>query len=136
MRDRDVNKLLRAARQRLTSATILRNQAMYLDSMYIAGYAPECALKALILANVVGRQRAAYQREHFRGAIAHDFEYLRALLRRRRVQIPLHVARSLRRIASWSTNLRYEVGLKRAAEADQFLAAAREIVEWVERSLV
>jgi HEPN domain len=135
MRDADVRKFLRAADQRWTSAEILYRNAMHLDAMYLAGYVPECALKALILSRVPGSKHARYLQEHFRGAGAHQYEYLRYLLRTLNVTIPLPISKRLTTIATWSTDLRYEVGLKKAAEAESFLAAAKAVRDWVERSL-
>ena len=108
---------------------------MYLDCMYIAGYAPECALKALLLAHVPAAKRGAYAREEFRGAMAHDYEHLKNLLRKIHVNMPSTVIVTLRKIASWSTDLRYEFGRKKPREATVFLQAAATVVDWVERSV-
>jgi HEPN domain-containing protein len=135
MRDKQVNKLLRAADQRLTAAGVLFQNDMFLESMYLAGYVPECGLKAVILSRVPVKDRIKYQRRHFRGASAHRYEYLKRLLRELGVGILLPVARSLRIIESWSTDLRYEVGRKSPEEAGEFLSAARVVRDWVRRSL-
>jgi len=135
MQDKQVNKLLRAADQRLTAAGVLFENDMHLESMYLAGYVPECALKALILSRVPLKDRSEYQRRSFRGVSAHRYEYLKRLLRELGVGIPLSVARSLRIIESWSTDLRYEVGRKNPEEASEFLSAARAVRDWVQRSL-
>jgi hypothetical protein len=60
----------------LTSASVLWSNQLYLDSMYLAGYTFECALKALILSRVPIRQRPEFLREYFHGAVAHNYEYL------------------------------------------------------------
>ncbi len=135
MQDKEVNRFRRAAGQRLTSAEILYKSRMYLDCMYIAGYSTECVLKALILARVPPSKRTRFVREHFRGAVAHDFEYLKGLLRNLGVALPTREARMLRAIASWTTDLRYEVGLRKASEAQSFLDAVRTIRDWAERTL-
>ncbi len=135
MLDPEIRKLILAAKQRLTSAGILANNSMFLDAMYIAGYAPECALKAIILSNVPSKDRAAFRQKWFHGVIAHDFEFLRALMKKQRITLPVEVARHLRRIATWSTGLRYETGKKSSAEALTFLQSAKYILQWVERSL-
>ena len=129
MDDRDVSKLLRAAGQRLTSAQILYDNSAYLDSTYIAGYSVECSLKAVI----IGRTPAT-RRQEFKGKIAHNYEYLKDLLKKKNVNTsPISIA--LRRIATWSTDLRYDVGRGDAGTAEQFLAAAREIYNWAQRNL-
>jgi HEPN domain-containing protein len=135
MRDKEVRRFLRAARQRLTSASILFEHDMFLDCMYLAGYAVECALKSMILANVPLRSRRRYEATYFRGAVAHDFEYLNALLRKRRVVVPVATAHELRRITAWSTDLRYEVGQRPSREAQRYVNSARQILAWAERSV-
>jgi HEPN domain-containing protein len=135
MRDKEVNKWLRAAAQRLTSAKILFENSMYLDCMYIAGYASECSFKAMILSRIPSQRRNSYIRKHFRGAVTHDYEYLKHLLKQLNVNIPPTVSRTLRTIASWSTDLRYEVGRKKPQEAQEFLSSVKTILNWAERSL-
>jgi hypothetical protein len=73
--------------------------------------------------------------DHFRGPKAHDYEALKASLFKYGVEIPLPVNKSIRRIATWSPVLRYEVGRKSVEEASVFLTAAREIRNWAIRSL-
>ena len=135
MPDRDVNKFLRAADQRLTSADLLYDHDLYLDSMYLAGYAPECALKALILARIPRKARRQYVKDHFRGRLAHNLEHLKDVLQKCGVPMPPAESKFLRRIASWSTDLRYEVGRKKPREAREFLDAAKALRDWARRSL-
>ena len=129
MADMDVDKLVRAAGQRLTSAQVLYDNSLYLDSTYLAGYSAECSLKAVILARTPPRRR-----QQFKGRKAHDYEHLRYLLRQRNVDMS-PISAALRKIASWSTDLRYEVGRGDADTADEFLAAATAILAWARRSL-
>src|SRR4051794_4722137 len=117
MQDPTVRKFMLAADQRFTSAGILYREGLYLDAMYIAGYAPECALKALILATIPGKRRGQFMKQYFRGTRGHNLELLRRLLKR---TMPIEVARLLTRLATWSTDLRYEVGLRRADECREF----------------
>ena len=65
----------------------------------------------------------------------HSFETLKKDVRRRNVNIPLDVNEALRRIATWHPNLRYEVGQKSYEEAKCFLDAAKEVRDWVRRSV-
>ena len=67
--------------ERLKSAEILLKNERFLDCMYLAGYAPECALKALVLTQVPNQVRDQFVRNRFRGAVAHDLEHLRSLFR-------------------------------------------------------
>jgi HEPN domain-containing protein len=133
--DREVRRFVRAAFQRLEAAAVLFREEYYLDAIYLAGYGPECALKALILSRRPGRKRAEFIRDHFRSRKAHSYDYLKMLLHRRGVLIPPEIVECLEIVNDWDTDLRYEVSLGDELEADEFLGAARRIVMWVERSL-
>ena len=136
MRDKEVNKWLRAAAQRLAAARILFHDDRYLDCMYLAGYAPECALKALILSRVHRHTREKFIQDHFRGAYTHNYEYLKGILKKNwTIGIPPEISRMFQQIATWSTDLRYEVKLRERREAQEFLKSAETILNWVERSL-
>lgn len=135
MQDSQIRKLLKAGKQRFLSAEILFRNDRFLDAMYLAGYAPECALKALLLTNVPVGQRKSFVADRFRSAKAHDFEYLKALLKDRGINIPVPVAEELVQIGTWSTDLRYETGLGSIREAESFLRAAKTVVEWAEGRL-
>jgi hypothetical protein len=108
----------------------------YLEAIYLGGYAVECAMKAMILERTVKSKR----RERFKaisgGAIYHQFDILERVLRIQNVQIPEVVLQSIRIITpQWTTDLRYAGAIVPKAEAVDFLKHARQIVEWVERSL-
>jgi HEPN domain-containing protein len=135
MPDKDVSKFLRASKQRLTSAEVLYKNGVYLDCVYLAGYSIECALKSAILSQVPLRNHREFIQEHFRGAIAHDYEYLKKLLKDRGFSIPADVTEMFCRVSSWSTDLRYEVGLRNPEETESFLNAAAKILKWVEGSV-
>ena len=90
--DPDVQKFLRAAKQRLTAAEFLASGQHWLDASYLAGYAPECALKALILARTPAAQRPMVRKDHFRSAKGHNLDHLKALLAQRKVFVPPEVA--------------------------------------------
>ena len=47
----------RAASQRLEAANLLLESGIFLDAVYLAGYAVECALKALILERTPAARR-------------------------------------------------------------------------------
>lgn len=126
---------LRVAKQRLTTAEFLAQYRMYLDSLYLAGYAPECVLKAVILSRIPANRRLVYIQEHFATKQAHDYAYLKELLLRDcALSLPLEVAKLLRRL-HWSTDLRYETGSGRARDTEVFLATCRDILAWGERSI-
>lgn len=128
--DKDIRKFLRACDQRLTAAECLLENGIHLDAIYLAGYAVECGLKALILKRTPQNKYAAiWKKLTAVGAKGHDFEYLKQLVKQRS-QIESRVAESLSRVATWSTDLRYEVGYVPFRDAEAFLKAAKEIRDW------
>lgn len=127
----DARKFARAADQRLTAAACLVEHGFRLEAIYIAGYAVECALKALILRRTPpAKYTETMQQLTGVGAKGHEFEYLKYLLKTRKCSMDASIAESLRRVAGWSTDLRYEVGLKGYEDAEPFLAAAKVLCEW------
>jgi len=144
-RDKHIRLFQRAADQRLTTAEFLvaqRDGGFDLDAVYLAGYAVECALKALILRWTPHRKVADVMQELTGvGAKGHSFEYLKALLKQRRggkgkpdPEILGPLARELKDVTSWSTDLRYQVGTVRPKEARAFLRAARAVRDLCARS--
>ncbi len=134
-RDKHVRRFQRAADQRLTTAIFLVENDFHLDGVYLAGYAVECALKALILRWTPERELADMLQQLTEvGAKGHNFEYLKGLLKERRggsgkadPEVLGALARHLKDVASWSTDLRYQVGTVRPKEVQAFLRAARAI---------
>jgi HEPN domain-containing protein len=112
---------------------VLFKAAMFLDAIYLAGYGVECGLKALLIARSPRSRRSTIERRAFRGRAGHDYENLRALLQRQGVTFPLPIARLFRSVSTWTTDLRYEVGRGSSEDAQAFILAAREIIEWLER---
>lgn len=99
--------------------------------MYLAGYAVECALKALILERTAPADRYQVLQDITSGRKMHDLEALRGRLRRLNRTIPLEINRRLRR-STWSTALRYESGRGDTGETVAFLKTARAIIDWVD----
>jgi HEPN domain-containing protein len=126
----EVRRFYQVALQRFEDAEILCRNGRNTGGIYLAGYAVECILKALLLASVAAPRHRALVKT-FSGSKAHDFEWLKQELGKRHVQIPADTARRLASVNTWSTDLRYVAGSKRSAEAQAFLAAAAEIIEWV-----
>jgi len=127
-------KYLRAARQRFASAELLLRHNLTPDSVYIAGYVSECALKALILRRTPpGRFDESLSRIS-RGATGHDLEFLKSVLKDFGCRLPMDVAKALSRVVSWSTDLRYEVGLLQYVQGRLFLDATKVVLDWVIRS--
>src|SRR6266498_3597504 len=108
MNDPIIRKMYGAAVHRLEAAEDLE-QGHSLDSLYLAGYAIECSLKALILSQTPERSRQKTFTEEFRGSVAHDFESLNSKLRRLNFLLPKEQLAKLRVAnAIWSVDLRYE----------------------------
>jgi hypothetical protein len=133
--DPTVLKFLKAAQQRLTSAEILLREQQELDSTYLAGYGVECGLKAILLARTPRKRWPIVLEQAFQGRAGHNFENLKALLKRRNVNLPVALVRHLRTVSTWSTDLRYEVGRIPHEDAQAFFRAAKEIVLWVQQTL-
>src|SRR2546427_108452 len=127
---REIRRFQRAADARLGEALFLLANQYTTAAVYLAGYAVECALKALILSS----EPASRHEETlltFRGAKAHDFNWLRRQLGRRRMPLPLPVEVRLRTADWWTTDLRYTPRNIEETEARIFLTTADELVRWV-----
>ena len=68
-------RFYRMAQQRCDDALLLLEMGRTTAAIYLAGYSVECMLKALILA-VVPRGQEGEVLSMFRGARAHDYEWL------------------------------------------------------------
>jgi HEPN domain-containing protein len=130
----EARRYLRAALQRFEEAEFLLERGGYTTAAsYLAGYAVECALKAMILWHEPPSRHLATLRK-FRGVRAHDFDSLKARLVRRKVVVPSAIARELARVNWWSTDLRYETRRTRRQDAKGFLIATERILEWARGS--
>lgn len=124
----------RAAGQRLTTAEFLRDSGDYnLDAMYLAGYAVECALKALILHRTPVANHADTLSKITAGKKMHSVEVLAGILNDLGSPMPRALLRKLlqTRHIRWSTNLRYEYGRIDTGETRAFLKTAKQAYEWV-----
>jgi HEPN domain-containing protein len=132
----DARRFERAAAQRLTAAELLYQHGFNLESMYLAGYAIECALKSLILRRTSPAQFSSMLDMLVKvGAKGHDFEYLRGLLRREPINMTIskEINELIQRASTWSPDLRNEVGSGIVKDVERFLEAARAIREWATR---
>jgi HEPN domain-containing protein len=123
---------LKAARQRLDTAEgIFEKLRINLEAQYIAGYAVECALKALIMEKTAppDRETMLYKLTH--GAASHRKEVLLGALRDRGVVLPLEHSKRMRRF-DWTTGLRYETGRLDTGETRAVLKTANLVYNWVE----
>ncbi|MBL8794707.1 MAG: HEPN domain-containing protein [Planctomycetia bacterium] len=124
-----IRRFQRVAQQRLEEAHFLLAHDYVNASVYLAGYAVECMLKALILANEPPKQHEETVAS-FRGSAAHDYAWLKHQLRQRGVVLPRPIERQLAQVAGWSTDLRYSVARTHRRVGEQFLKATEAIVTW------
>ena len=140
--EKQIRRFRRVADQRLNTAEFLLKHGFDLDAVYLAGYTVECALKALVLRwTPRGGFHPMWVRLTQVGAKGHDFEYLKDLLKEQRSgrnktdrETLGSLAIHLKRVATWSTDLRYQVGSLKPKEARQFVQAVRVIRETCARS--
>lgn len=125
----------RAGRHRFDDAEFLLEQQRTTGAVYLAGYGIECDFKALIL-SAVPRTKRREVMDGFRGAKAHDFEWLRVQYAKYwKGGIPAEIVRPLVRVNSWSTDLRYQSATIKYKEAEDFVNAARDVMAWIEGRL-
>ena len=130
----EVRRFRRAAEERYKEARFLLSHEFTTAAVYLAGYAVECALRALLLWNKpVSRHLATLA--GFRGAKAHDFEWLRMQLDQRRVHLPRQMLVHLQSVGRWTTDLRYDPGTLDEGIAREFLNSANELLKWVKGRL-
>jgi HEPN domain-containing protein len=121
----------KAAEQRFTVAEFLLEKSDYtLDALYLAGYAAECILKALVMHLTPEPDREAAFLGLKKGARMHYPEHINEELKRLNCPIPGDLARGFRRF-EWSTDLRYESGRRPGSEVRGFLKVARKTIDWV-----
>lgn len=103
---------------------------MTTGAVYLAGYAIECILKALVLDAATDVKRAEVL-STFRGNLAHDYEWLRTrYLSSGGAAFPREVTRGFALVADWSTELRYVPRGISPKDADAFLKATETILDW------
>lgn len=122
---------IRAAYQRLETATFLYNEsAHYQDAFYLAGYAIECSLKAIILEKTTPRSlRRRRLGQITSGSRWHRYDVLLEVLAELSSSPPGALTRALRE-ASWSVSARYATGPGEASEAEEIVLLARETFRW------
>ena len=130
----DARRFLRVATQRLDDARFLlgyRNTA----SIYLAGYAVECTLKALLL-SVTPTSKVSKILDSFRGQRGHNLEWLKAqYIKHGGSAFPALISRKFARVNSWKTDIRYDPGTSLLSDAEGFFQAAEEIPRWANERL-
>lgn len=129
----DVNarRYYRVAYQRFDDGTALLGISRPRAAVYLTGYAVECILKALLLTSTPAGERADVLAT-FRGAVAHNIDWLRERLVHRIGRLPVGENRHVSLVSSWSTDLRYEPGPGDVDDAKAFLASADSILTWAD----
>ena len=120
----------------MDEAKILRKaDQTTIGAVYLAGYAIECILKALIL-SLLSEGRQGEILRSFRGSRAHDYEWLREqYLNNGGARFPSKVTRGFVLVGGWSTELRYIPKTLKPQEIDSFLKATEEIMIWADGRL-
>jgi hypothetical protein len=124
-----------AAKQRFEDARFLLEAGRTTGAIYLAGYCVECMLKALILARVPRRRRQETLRS-FRGARAHDYDWLKATyLERGGEPFPKEIASAFAFVNTWGVEIRYQAGTAKYADAKAFLHQAERNIIWADGRL-
>ena len=129
--DREARLFYRAAEERLAEAGVLLAAGHPTGAVYLAGYAVECGWKALLLASVPAGKRAAV-RATFRGNAGHDLRGLRRRYAAGNPPPPGEVQAALDITQDWETPLSYEPARYDRRDAAAFVAAARQIFDWID----
>ena len=134
-KSRGIKRFHRVALQRFGDARLLFEGGRNTAAIYLAGYAVECGLKALLLSSATASECQAIV-DSFRGFDGHNLKTLKArYIERSRVSFPKSVAGRLTYVNLWTTSLRYEPANASPREAKEFLGATGEIIEWIEGRL-
>jgi HEPN domain len=127
--DINARRYYRVAFQRLDDGNALLEISRPRAAIYLTGYAVECIFKALLLVVTPVGPRAEVLAT-FRGAVAHNIDWLRDRLVQRIGRLPVNENRHVSQVISWSTDLRYEPGPGDRDDAEAFLASADAILSW------
>lgn len=125
----NARRYYRVAYQRFDDGAALLAISRPRAAIYLTGYAVECIMKALLIISTPTGERADTLTT-FRGAIAHNIDWLRERLVQRIGRLPVAENRYLSLVSSWSTDLRYEPGPGDVDDAKMFLAATESILAW------
>jgi HEPN domain-containing protein len=103
----EAREFYQAAKQRLADSYLLLDHGRTTGSMYLAGYAVECMLKALVLSALPRRHRAGMIGAWIQRGKGHDLEWLK----RRYNQLggpglPSDIKGRLMLVNTWSTSWR------------------------------
>lgn len=130
---RAANAHCEAARQLLADCPQRSSSALAHEVIYLAGYVVECALKALLLTNTP-RKKHEELVQRFKDKLKHNLELLKSELSQRGVELPGEHKENLKRVRSvWSSEMRYDIQMRRREDAERVFDAAEEIFDWVNK---
>jgi HEPN domain-containing protein len=133
-RSQHVKLFEKLADQRFDEAEFLFEHSYTTVTVYLAGYAVECVLKALLLSRTPSSEQKNLF-DSFRGNKAHSFESLKNQLRKKGVAWPASLAKAFTDVSQWSTEWRYKAGRIPHEEAEEFLKATSELLKWAKGSI-
>jgi len=137
-RDKDAKRFYRAGGQRLEDAAYLLKGERTSAAVYLSGYCVECLWKALIITQA-GDDKKKEVLDLFRGAGAHNYDFLRSLYSKHGGQPPPKKDKELTNafiiVGSWRTDLRYDPKLYPVDDAEEFLDAVQRISDWMNERL-
>lgn len=130
-----MRRFLHAGQSRLDEATILLDNGRTLGAVYLAGYAVECFLKSMILAQLP-EHRQLKEYAAFRGVKSHDYGWLR----QRYWQLggpafPVEAMVAFTILDDWQTHLRYLPLAKYNGDEDEFFNAVSVVRRLIEERL-
>ena len=134
-RSSDARLFYRCAYQRFEEAEVLLMASYNTGAVYLAGYGIECVLKSLVLSAVPAVDRSDTMKS-FRGAKAHEYEWLRSLyLINGGARFPREINQHFTLVNDWSTELRYTPRKVPPEDAEAFVTSAATIIKWADGRL-
>jgi HEPN domain-containing protein len=131
----EVRRFLTTAKHRFEEAQLLDELGRTTAAIYLAGYAVECSLKALLLSSVP-RAQCGKVLASFRGKQGHDYEWLKVkYIRSSGARFPPDIAKAFSLVDSWTTDLRYSPSEASPRESRRFLKSAEAITLWANERL-
>jgi hypothetical protein len=131
----DARLFYRCAVVRIEEAEVLVNAGFTTGAVYLAGYAVECMLKALIL-STASRSEATDILKRFHGRHAHDFEWLRdCYYQLGGSHFPREIVKCFLVVNAWSTHLRYQPKTITIRDTVEFMASTKVITNWAKQRL-
>jgi len=120
------------SQHRFEEAVVLFENRKTNGCSYLAGFAVECILKSLILANSTPNERPKL-RLRLIHVFGHKLEDLQKAAGRRGLHMESRVREEFCRINTWDNNDRYDPKLRSMADANVLLHAAEVVIRWAQR---